>query len=87
MREFFPGEILLLKKKHPCGENSWELIRVGADLKLRCRGCGHLLILPRRRLGKLLQRENEAEGRERSGLREELRKEKGRIPEQGKDEN
>lgn len=62
MREFFPGEILLLKKKHPCGENSWELIRVGADLKLRCRGCGHLLILPRRRLGKLLQRENEAEG-------------------------
>ena len=35
------GDILTMKKKHPCGAESWEVLRIGADFKLRCCGCGH----------------------------------------------
>lgn len=34
------GDILLLKKSHPCGASRWEVLRIGADFKLRCMGCG-----------------------------------------------
>ena len=34
-------DILTLKKKHPCGEFRWKVLRIGADFKLRCLGCGH----------------------------------------------
>ncbi len=35
------GDILTMKKKHPCGSDRWEVLRIGADFKLRCAGCGH----------------------------------------------
>jgi hypothetical protein len=35
------GDILLMKKQHPCGSNRWLVTRVGADFKLKCLGCGH----------------------------------------------
>ena len=35
------GDILTMKKAHPCGSSQWEVTRIGADFKLRCRGCGH----------------------------------------------
>ena len=35
------GDILTMKKPHPCGETRWLVIRIGADFKLRCTGCGH----------------------------------------------
>ena len=34
------GDILVLKKNHPCGACRWEVLRIGADFKLRCTGCG-----------------------------------------------
>ena len=34
------GDILTMKKQHPCGEKRWEVLRIGADFKLRCLGCG-----------------------------------------------
>lgn len=34
------GDILIMKKAHPCGSKEWEVLRTGADFKLRCRGCG-----------------------------------------------
>lgn len=34
------GDILNMKKTHPCGSSRWEVLRVGADFKLRCLGCG-----------------------------------------------
>ncbi len=43
----FVGDILRMKKPHPCGSARWLLLRVGADLRLRCLGCGHELMLPR----------------------------------------
>ena len=36
-----------LKKAHPCGSTQWEILRVGKDIKLKCLGCGHELMLPR----------------------------------------
>ena len=35
------GDILTLKKPHPCGSRDWQVLRIGADFKLRCLGCGH----------------------------------------------
>ena len=41
------GDILELKKTHPCGSRQWLVLRVGMDFKLRCQGCGHELMTPR----------------------------------------
>lgn len=41
-----------LKKQHPCGSKNWEVLRVGMDIKLKCLGCGHELMLPRSRVEK-----------------------------------
>ena len=44
------GDILTLKKKHPCGSERWRVTRIGADFKMICLGCGHELMLPRSRV-------------------------------------
>ena len=41
------GDIITLKKGHPCGENKWEIMRTGADIKLRCLGCDRQICIPR----------------------------------------
>ena len=41
------GDILTLKKKHPCGSDRWQVLRIGADFRLRCMGCGHEIMTPR----------------------------------------
>lgn len=45
--EFHLHDTAVLKKPHPCGENRWEITRVGADIKLKCMGCGHVIMLDR----------------------------------------
>lgn len=45
--QFDIGQIVKLKKKHPCGSFEWEILRVGADFRLKCLGCGHQVMLPR----------------------------------------
>lgn len=46
------GDTLLMKKKHPCGSNRWDVLRIGADFRIQCCGCGHLVMLPRTKLEK-----------------------------------
>ena len=41
------GDILTMKKVHPCGEKRWLVLRTGMDFKLRCLGCGHEVMGPR----------------------------------------
>ena len=41
------GDVVRLKKPHPCGSFDWEIMRVGLDFRLKCRGCGHYLLLDR----------------------------------------
>lgn len=42
------GDIVKLKKPHPCGSQEWEILRVGADFRLKCQGCGHQVMVPRK---------------------------------------
>ena len=41
------GDILRMKKKHPCGSSEWEVLRIGADFRLKCNGCEHMVMIPR----------------------------------------
>ncbi|MBQ2785000.1 MAG: DUF951 domain-containing protein [Oscillospiraceae bacterium] len=40
-------DILVMKKEHPCGDKRWLVLRIGADFRLRCMGCGHEIMIPR----------------------------------------
>lgn len=40
------GDVVTLKKGHPCGSKEWEILRVGADFRLKCMGCGHQIMVP-----------------------------------------
>lgn len=46
--DFEVGQLIRMKKPHPCGENRWEIMRTGMDFRLRCTGCGRQVMLPRR---------------------------------------
>lgn len=46
------GDILTMKKAHPCGNDRWLVRRTGADLKIRCLNCGHELMTPRFKIEK-----------------------------------
>ena len=50
-----------LKKPHPCGGKTWEILRVGMDIKLRCLTCGHELMLPRSKAEKSIRKRLTAE--------------------------
>lgn len=49
-------DIVELKKEHPCGSRRWEVMRVGMDIKLRCLGCDHEVMAPRRKVEKSIKR-------------------------------
>ena len=49
-------DLVELKKPHPCGSFRWEILRVGMDIKLRCLGCGHELMLPRSKAEKSIRK-------------------------------
>ena len=51
------GDIVRTKKQHPCGSKLWELTRVGVDFKLKCQGCGHVIVVEREKALKMLQDE------------------------------
>lgn len=45
--EILVGDIVKMKKKHPCGSQEWEVLRSGADFRLKCLGCEHQIMLAR----------------------------------------
>jgi hypothetical protein len=53
---FSLGDIVEMKKKHPCGSNQFEIIRVGADIKIKCTGCGRIVMIPRGKFKKEAKR-------------------------------
>ena len=58
------GDIIKMKKAHPCGSQEWKVLRVGADFRLQCMGCGHQVMMARRLGEKNVRgvRREEAEG-------------------------
>ncbi len=49
-------DILVMKKPHPCGCDRWLVLRTGMDFRLRCRGCGHEVLLPRSKAEKNIRK-------------------------------
>ena len=41
------GDVVLTRKQHPCGSSEWTVIRTGADIKIRCSGCGRIVMMDR----------------------------------------
>ncbi|AUS10291.1 DUF951 domain-containing protein [Laceyella sacchari] len=56
MKQFGLGDVVEMKKAHPCGTNAWKIIRMGADIRMKCTGCDHSVLLPRSRFEKRLKR-------------------------------
>lgn len=54
--ELFIDDIVQLRKTHPCGNDRWRIVRLGADIGLRCLGCERKVLLPRRELEKRVKR-------------------------------
>jgi hypothetical protein len=48
-KEYQLNDVVQMKKPHPCGENRWKIIRLGMDIRIKCEGCGHSVLIPRRR--------------------------------------
>ena len=57
--EYQIGDIVRTKKVHPCGSKNWEILRVGVDFKLKCLGCGHIIMLERQKALKMITKKEE----------------------------
>ena len=49
------GDIVKMKKTHPCGSDQWEITRTGIDFRLKCQGCAHHVLLPRPKFEKAVK--------------------------------
>ncbi|MRX73397.1 DUF951 family protein [Bacillus lacus] len=47
-KDFGLNDVVEMKKPHPCGANRWKIIRMGMDIRIKCEGCSHSLMMPRR---------------------------------------
>ena len=47
MDEIRLGDVVQTRKVHPCGSDRWTVIRIGADIKIKCLGCGRIVMLDR----------------------------------------
>ncbi|NLA33250.1 MAG: DUF951 domain-containing protein [Tenericutes bacterium] len=56
MSDLLIGSKIELKKVHPCGTNLWEVVRLGADIKIKCLNCGHVVMIPRIELSKRIKK-------------------------------
>ena len=50
--DFSIGDIVQMKKAHPCGSSQWEILRTGIDFRIKCCGCGHIMTMARESLEK-----------------------------------
>ncbi|WP_112182797.1 MULTISPECIES: DUF951 domain-containing protein [Paraliobacillus] len=49
-------DVVQMKKAHPCGENKWKIIRMGMDIRIKCEGCGHSVLVPRKKFESKLKK-------------------------------
>ena len=50
------GDILEMKKNHPCGSHTFSVLRIGMDFRLKCTGCGHEMMIPRHKAEKNIRK-------------------------------
>lgn len=56
MKDYKLNSIVMMKKQHPCGTNEFEIIRIGADIKIKCCNCGRCIMLPRIEFNKKIKK-------------------------------
>ena len=56
MKEYKLNSIVMMKKPHPCGTNEFEIVRVGADIKIKCCKCARCIMLPRIEFNKKIKK-------------------------------
>lgn len=55
-KEYGLNDVVEMKKPHPCGTNAWKIIRMGADIRIKCVGCGHSVMMPRNEFTKKMKK-------------------------------
>ena len=55
-KEYQLHDIVEMKKPHPCQSNSWEIIRIGMDIRIKCQKCGQMVLMPRRDFEKKMKK-------------------------------
>lgn len=62
-KQYDLNDLVEMKKPHPCGVNKWKIIRLGMDIRIKCEGCGHSVLIPRkefaRKMKKVVEKHNE----------------------------
>lgn len=53
--KFDVGDLVKMRKSHPCGSDIWQVTRVGADVGMRCQGCGHFVMVPRAKFERMVK--------------------------------
>lgn len=56
------GDIITMKKQHPCGSKEWLVLRIGADFRLKCEGCGHQIMIARPQAEKNIRKVQKSHG-------------------------
>ncbi len=56
VKRFSMGDIVELRKPHPCGSSRWEIVRTGMDFRVKCLGCGHQVMIPRPKFEKSVKK-------------------------------
>jgi len=62
--EYGLHDLVQMRKTHPCGSDIWEIIRVGADIKIKCQGCGRIVMMDRMVFDKRIRRVSEQRSQE-----------------------
>ncbi len=55
-KEYGINDVVEMKKAHPCGTNAWKIIRLGMDIRIKCTGCGHSILMPRQEFNKKMKK-------------------------------
>lgn len=55
-KDFGLHDIVEMKKQHPCGTNEWKIVRMGMDIRIKCQGCDHSVMIPRKQFEKKLKK-------------------------------
>ncbi len=56
IKEFKLGDLVEMKKPHPCGSKIWKVLRTGADIRIECQGCKHQVMIPRSKFEKNMKK-------------------------------
>lgn len=56
IKEFKLGDLVEMKKQHPCGSKIWKVLRTGADIRIECQGCQHQVMIPRSKFEKNMKK-------------------------------